>query len=108
MERRKRAIKTETAGASFGPGACAVCGTRDARLLVMAELSGGAAVTLCGSHALMHSRAREKYRTVAELREALSERRAHERRAQGEGDELAERLTSAFTRERRSAERRAG
>lgn len=36
-----------------------------------------------------------------------AERRDHERRAQGGGDELAERLTAAFTRERRSTERRA-
>jgi hypothetical protein len=111
MERRKRAIETETHGSllapGLGPGACAVCGTRDARLLVMVELSGGAAATLCGSHALMHSRTGSKSRTETELREAMAERRGHERRAQAAGDELAERLTAAFTRDRRTAERRA-
>ena len=93
----------DTAAAS----ACAVCGARDARLLVMVELPGGAAATLCGSHALMHSRMERPCRTVAELRTALAERRSSDRRAQGEGDELAERLTAAFTRDRRAAERRA-
>jgi hypothetical protein len=88
-------------------GACAVCGTRDARLLVMVELRGGAAATLCGSHALLHSRMNEPCRSVTELRALLSERRSMDRRARGEGDELAERLTAAFTRERRANERRA-
>jgi hypothetical protein len=74
----------------------------------MLELRGGQAATLCGSHALMHSRDGEKSRTVAELREALGDRRQHVRRAEGEGDELAERLTAAFTRERRRTERRTG
>jgi len=103
MERRKRASKKE----SVEHGACAVCGTRDARVLMMVELAGGAAATLCGSHALMHSRTTEPCRTVTELRAALAERRDTERRAQGEGDELAERLTAAFTRDRRASERRA-
>ncbi|HVH41724.1 MAG TPA: hypothetical protein VM925_05255 [Labilithrix sp.] len=93
--------------ASPNCAACAVCGTTDARLLVMVELRGGAAVTLCGSHALMHSRTNAQCRTVSELRAALAERRSTDRRAQGEGDELAERLAAAFTRERRSTDRRA-
>src|SRR5262249_32743638 len=103
MERRKRAVNVE----QTEHGACVVCGTRDARLLVTVELQGGAVATLCGSHALMHSRTGETARNVTELRAALAERRAHDRRAEGEGDELAERLTAAFTRERRSSERRA-
>jgi hypothetical protein len=89
-------------------GACAVCATRDARLLVMVELPGGAAATLCGSHALMQSRFGGQCRTVTELRAALCDRRGTERRATGEGDELAEKLQAAFTRERRATERRAG
>ncbi len=104
MDRRKRASTTGT----VEHGACAVCGARDARLLVMVELPGGAAATLCGSHALMHSRMGEQCRTVTELRAALCERRSTDRRALGEGDELAERLTAAFTRERRVQERRVG
>ena len=103
MERRKRGPKKE----SIEHGACAVCGTRDARLLMMVELPGGAAATLCGSHALMHSRSNQPCRSVTELRAALADRRDTERRAQGEGDELAERLTAAFTNDRRSSERRA-
>jgi hypothetical protein len=75
----------------------------------MVELRGGAAATLCGSHALMHTRSNEDCRTITELRARLGERRrSPERRAQGEGDELAERLTAAFMRDRRSSERRAG
>lgn len=93
----------DTAAAS----ACAVCGARDARLLVMVELPGGAAATLCGSHALMHSRLETPCASVTELRAALADRREVDRRAQGEGDELAERLTAAFTRDRRGSERRA-
>ena len=103
MERRKRATRSE----AVQHGACAVCGARDARLLVMVELRGGAAATLCGSHALMHSRASAKLETVAELRAALGDRRSSDRRAMGEGDELAEKLTAAFSRDRRSTERRA-
>jgi hypothetical protein len=103
MDRRKRTRKPEI----VEHGACVVCGSRDARLLVMVELQGGAGVTLCGSHALMHSRAGNGSRNVSELRAALGERRSTERRAVGEGDELAERLTAAFTSDRRASERRA-
>jgi len=104
MERRKRAAKID---ATLGE-ACAVCGARDARLLVTVELRGGAAATLCGSHALMHGRRQQPCGSIAELRAELGERRLADRRAQGEGDELAERLTAAFTRDRRGPERRAG
>jgi hypothetical protein len=80
---------------------------RDARLLVMVELRGGAAATLCGSHALLHSRLGEGATNVTELRATLRDRRATDRRGPTGGDELAESLTRAFTRERRGAERRA-
>ena len=73
----------------------------------MVELHGGAAATLCGSHALMHSRLEQPCASVTELRAMLGERRLADRRAQVEGDELAERLTAAFSRDRRGAERRA-
>jgi hypothetical protein len=76
-------------------------------MLVMVELNGGAAATLCGSHALMHARAGEKSRNVTELRAALKDRRLSDRRGPGLGDELAERLTAAFARDRRGSERRA-
>jgi hypothetical protein len=122
MDRRKRKIAPESgvrstieildkAGMTAAPpqpGACCVCGTRDARLLMMVELRGGAAATLCGSHALLHSRMGAEATTVTELRESMTDRRSYERRAIGEGDELAEKLTAAFTRDRRGRERRAG
>ncbi len=100
-------MKAEAHEPELVHGACVVCGARDARMLVMVELEGGAAVTLCGSHALMHSRMGAKSRTVAELRDAVGERRSRDRRKMGEGDELGERLAAAFTRERRAADRRA-
>jgi len=99
--------KAGMSSAPAEPGCCGVCGTRDARLLMMVELRGGAAATLCGSHALMHSRMGATATTIAELRQAVSDRRSYERRAVGEGDELAEKLAAAFTRDRRGRERRA-
>lgn len=87
-------------------GACVVCGTKDARVLVMVELRSGEAATLCGSHAVMHARANGPCATVEELRALLTDRRSLERRATGEGDELAERLSSAFLRDRRATARR--
>ncbi len=90
------------------PRECAVCGTRDARALVPIELRTGIRTTLCGTHALMHSRDGSGCRNVAELRETLADRRATARRAPFGGDELAEQLAAAFTRERRATERRAG
>ncbi len=115
MERRKHASphvsrlvgKAKETAREPAHGACVVCGARDARMLVLVELCGGAAATLCGSHALLHSRLNEPCRSVTELRTALADRRETDRRSRGEGDELAERLTAAFTRDRRSTERRA-
>lgn len=113
MERRKRGIRPETieVGAPLAIGqaekCCVVCGTRDARLLVLAELRGGEGVTLCGSHALLHARSGKASSTIEELRAAVGERRTMTRRSDS-GDELGERLTAAFRRDRRGAERRAG
>jgi hypothetical protein len=57
----------------------------------------------------MQSRLAETPATVAELRAALIDRRGYDRRTSMQpGDELGERLTAAFLRERRSSERRAG
>jgi hypothetical protein len=84
-----------------------VCGMRDARALLSVALTGGARVTLCGTHELMHRREGAKATTSAELRAMYGERRGTQRRATGEVDELAERLSAAFTRERRTTERRA-
>jgi hypothetical protein len=87
---------------------CAICGMRDARALLDVTL-GGAKVTLCGSHELMHRRAGGKAKSVAELKKMFGDRRGTDRRgAPGEEvDELAARLSAAFTRERRVSERRA-
>lgn len=85
---------------------CVVCGASDQRMLTTMELSGGAGVTLCGSHALLYRRAGACASTIAELRDSLSERREVSRR-QPAGDELGERLIAAFSRDRRGAERRA-
>jgi hypothetical protein len=87
---------------------CAVCDIRDARALVEVALASGTRVTLCGSHELMHRRSKTKAKTAADLRAAFGERRDRERRGKGEVDELAARLSAAFGRERRGAERRAG
>lgn len=91
-----------------GNGPCAICGMRDTRALVMVDLRSGIRVTLCGSHELMHRRGGERSRTIDELKTAFVEKRRTERRgARKHDDELAERLQSAFTRERRASERRA-
>lgn len=80
----------------------------DARGLVEVDLAGEPCVTLCGSHELMHRRSGFRAQTIAELRVAFGNRRGTDRRGgPGELDELAESLTSAFTRERRTTARRA-
>jgi hypothetical protein len=86
-----------------------VCGTRDARALVMVDLKSGVRVSLCGTHDLMHRRAGAAARSVEELRTAFKDRRGTDRRAyQGEVDELAQSLDAAFMKDRRGSERRAG
>jgi hypothetical protein len=84
-----------------------VCGESDARALVDVVLAEGP-VTLCGSHDLVHRRTGARARGVADLRGMLGDRRSTHRRASGEIDELAARLSAAFTTERRKSERRAG
>jgi hypothetical protein len=84
---------------------CAVCGSRDERALTQVSLVGGTAVTLCGSHALMHQRSGQGQSTVSELRASLSERRDRDDR-RNDGDELGALLAAAFGREKRGAQRR--
>ena len=80
----------------------------DARGLVEVELANEPCISLCGTHELMHRRSGWKAATVAELRAAFGNRRGTDRRGgPGEIDELAEKLTAAFTRDRRSTARRA-
>ncbi len=84
---------------------CSVCGARDERALVKVLLDGGATVTLCGSHALMHQRSGHGQRSVAELRASLSDRRGRDDRRH-DGDELGAALAAAFGSEKRGAQRR--
>lgn len=84
---------------------CSVCGMNDARVLVEVTLAGGARATLCGSHAIMHSRARRRARTIPELRELFRERRDRGDR-RGTCDELGGQLIHAFSGERRAHDRR--
>jgi hypothetical protein len=84
---------------------CCVCGAVDARALVAVVLVGGAQVTLCGSHALMHQRAPVQARSSAQLREMLGDRRDRSDR-RCTGDELGEALAAAFSGDRRVAGRR--
>ncbi|MBX3188082.1 MAG: hypothetical protein KF819_13755 [Labilithrix sp.] len=98
--------KQRMAEANVG-SACVVCEMNDARALVSIILAGGQRVTLCGNHAVMHRRCRATLRTVADLKETLGNRRSMDRRGGPCEDELAERLQSAFTRDRRRTERRA-
>jgi hypothetical protein len=77
----------------------------------MVDLKSGVRVTLCGSHDLMHRRSGGTARSIEELRAAFGERRDTDRRGRRGGaevDELAMRLSDAFTRDRRGGERRAG
>lgn len=112
---RKRQAGHESRATALSAGAaqpthasaCVVCGMNDARALVSVELADGGDVLLCGSHELMYLRAGGIARTVEELRSAFAERRRSDRRSPNEdGDELAMRLSEAFTTERRHAERR--
>jgi hypothetical protein len=86
-------------------GRCSVCGANDQRALVAVALAGGARATLCGSHALMHSRARVPACTIAELRTQLRDRRGR-RDPREEGDALGDALTAAFNGDRRGSGRR--
>jgi hypothetical protein len=87
--------------------ACVVCGWSDARALFDVRLVGGASTVLCGSHALMHRRARRRATTVPELVELLRDRRDAQRRSD-EVDELGARLSAAFAGERRTGTDRRG
>ena len=85
---------------------CCVCQASDRRALVEIVLVGGARVTLCGSHALMHRRATVQARSAEELRERLGDKLARSDRRDDGGDALGAALASAFASERRVVERR--
>jgi hypothetical protein len=86
---------------------CCVCGATDARALVDVALAGGAATTVCGSHALMARRAgpAAQAQTETELRALLRDRRGR-RDPREDHDELGTALVAAFHDERRAADRR--
>jgi hypothetical protein len=108
MTRKQRGRVGSNIEMALGTGPCAVCGMSDARALVAVELTGGVRATLCGSHDLMHRRAGAPADSVAALRTLFGDRRATERRGgKGEVDALAEALSAAFCRDRRSSARRA-
>jgi hypothetical protein len=107
-KQRGRATTSNEPAASSAKGPCAVCGMSDARALVEVDLADEPCVSLCGSHELMHRRSGWKARTVEDLRVAFGNRRGTDRRGgPGEIDELAEKLSAAFTRDRRTTSRRA-
>lgn len=87
---------------------CVVCDERDRRALLDVKLTDGTKVSLCGTHELMHRRMGKPFTSAAELRRELGDRRGTDRRATGaeEIDELAARLQSAFTLDRRGPDRR--
>ncbi|CAN5751338.1 hypothetical protein BH11MYX4_BH11MYX4_54700 [soil metagenome] len=108
MRKQRGRVGTSSDTAAVGQGPCAVCGMSDARALVGVDLGGGQKVSLCGSHDLMHRRAGSPAASAADLRALFGNRRGIERRGgKGEVDELAEALSAAFCRDRRSSARRA-
>lgn len=106
--RKQRGRVGSTIETPVATGPCAVCAMNDARALLAVDLAGGERVTLCGSHDLMHRRAGAPAGSLAALRSLFGDRRGTDRRGgPGETDELAEALSAAFCRDRRSAARRA-
>jgi hypothetical protein len=86
---------------------CAVCGLCDVRGLLTLRLTGGAQVTVCGTHDLMHRRIGGVARTLQELCAKMTERREpSERRDSLPGDDLGNELTAAFAGERRGERQR--
>jgi hypothetical protein len=69
-------------------------------------LVGGARVTLCGSHAIMHRRSPVQARSAEELRERLRNKRGKADRRDDGGDALGAALAAAFAGERRGVQRR--
>jgi hypothetical protein len=88
--------------------ACAVCGTRDQRVLSTILLAGGVTAVVCGSHELAFLRAARQPTSVGELRQTVGERRERTERRRPVrddvygADELAAQLAAAFTGERRT------
>ena len=96
-----------TRAVDLGPAssACCACGAKDARTLVDVVLRGGARVTLCGSHALMHRRSTVQASSELELRRLLRDRRGRRDRRDDQ-DELGAALNAAFNGDRRGPDRR--
>jgi hypothetical protein len=108
MRKQRGRVGTSSETPATAGSCCAICGLGDARALVAVGLAGGVRTTLCGSHDLMHRRAGGAAASVTELRGMFADKRSNERRGgKGEVDELAEALSAAFCRDRRSSARRA-
>ena len=108
MRKQRGRVDTRSETPAVAGSPCAICGLSDARALVAVALADGAKATLCGSHDLMHRRAGGSAASIAELRGMFGDKRSTERRGgKGEVDELAEALSAAFCRDRRSSARRA-
>jgi hypothetical protein len=84
---------------------CCVCSAKDARGLVEVVLRGGARITLCGTHALMHRRSPRQAESEVELRALLRDRRGRRDR-RDEQDDLGAALNAAFNADKRGADRR--
>jgi hypothetical protein len=84
---------------------CVVCGQSDKRALCTTRLSTGETVVVCGTHELMHRRARTVAASVRDLAALVRDRRNKHRRVE-QIDELGARLASAFRPERRKTDRR--
>jgi hypothetical protein len=84
---------------------CVVCGEHDERSLSTLMLGDGTRVVVCGSHDLVYRRSGELACSVEELRQITRDRRERAPR-RDVGDELGEKLLSAFAPNRRTADRR--
>ena len=88
---------------------CSLCNWSDERALSRVSLGDGSAVTVCGSHYVLHQRVGKTFETLGAMRAELGERRTcRERRSWMNADDLAMQLASAFTRDRRTMGERRG
>ena len=88
---------------------CSLCNWSDERALSRVDLSDGTAVTVCGSHYVLHQRVGRTFHTLGEMRAEIGERRrTRERRTWMNRDDLAIQLANAFSAERRLGGERRG
>ncbi|MBL8609799.1 MAG: hypothetical protein JNL38_20870 [Myxococcales bacterium] len=76
---------------------CSICTLSDERGLTKVSLADGTEVTVCGTHQLMFYRSGILFRTLADMRAYLGDRRRRRDRREGVGgDALAMQLVEAF------------